>query len=510
VRDKTFFRDPVFLALLLVLSVFLFAGLGDDYLWQDEAESAILARNILEFGYPRAFDGVNTTTTWIETGLGPNYAWNFHPWLHFYPAALSFALLGESTFSARFPFALFGLGVFLLTYYLALELFKNINTARISAFLTAFSVPFILLMRQCRYYSMTVFFSLLAVVFYLRFLKEKKGALIALFLSLLLLFYTNHGAFIPVFAGLALYHALFCFKPGQLPRLSVFALVLAALTIPWFVYSNSGYHAVALELNTIRQNLEFQVRVLNKYIIPLGFFAVVYLARAIKTKRFLFSLSPDDKKPIKLFLVIIATTILFFCFVHHRLLRYLVFIFPLLFILQAYVLERWLRAKRILTYVILALLVTTNLFQSSLGYAFSGKFKEKFRSYLSSYIYEITHDYSGPAEGIVGFLQENASSGETVKYAYGDSPMFYIKDLKFENGHFFENETFPDWVIFSRHWCGGEEGFNGKYMRKIAGRYKKYVIDAPDIPWQNRPDDLEYHRFRTDTETPRIIIFEKR
>ena len=51
--------DPWLLLFLALGAALLLANLGNGCLWQDEAETAVLGKNILRFGYPRAFDGVN-------------------------------------------------------------------------------------------------------------------------------------------------------------------------------------------------------------------------------------------------------------------------------------------------------------------------------------------------------------------------------------------------------------------------------------------------------------------
>ena len=40
--------------LLILAGLLLLSNLGNGYLWQDEAETALLARHTLEFGYPTA------------------------------------------------------------------------------------------------------------------------------------------------------------------------------------------------------------------------------------------------------------------------------------------------------------------------------------------------------------------------------------------------------------------------------------------------------------------------
>ena len=50
----------VLVALGVVLgAVLIFAGLSQRYLWDDEAETALLAERVLRFGVPLAWDGAS-------------------------------------------------------------------------------------------------------------------------------------------------------------------------------------------------------------------------------------------------------------------------------------------------------------------------------------------------------------------------------------------------------------------------------------------------------------------
>src|SRR5581483_2836846 len=44
--------------LAVVAAGLLFTALGADYLWEDEGDTAVLARTILQHGVPKAWDGV--------------------------------------------------------------------------------------------------------------------------------------------------------------------------------------------------------------------------------------------------------------------------------------------------------------------------------------------------------------------------------------------------------------------------------------------------------------------
>src|SRR6187455_1783146 len=124
-------RTPAFewtaVAVIVILAgVLLFWRLGAVYLWQDEANTAVLAVRMLKFGKPLAYDGVNLLTNdnfaaedrstvgsrttnpraavdyVIARGdLKPDTSWIFHPWGQFVAAAASIRLLGQTTIAAR-------------------------------------------------------------------------------------------------------------------------------------------------------------------------------------------------------------------------------------------------------------------------------------------------------------------------------------------------------------------------------------------------------------------------
>lgn len=97
--------------LAAVAGVLLFWGLGEKYLWQDEAATAVLASNLLKFGKTLSYDGVNLVTVdfyltedggidqrardpktaveyYIRRGdLRRDTAWIWHPWGQFAVAA---------------------------------------------------------------------------------------------------------------------------------------------------------------------------------------------------------------------------------------------------------------------------------------------------------------------------------------------------------------------------------------------------------------------------------------
>ncbi|MBD3379559.1 MAG: phospholipid carrier-dependent glycosyltransferase [Candidatus Omnitrophica bacterium] len=486
----------VLFGILALGGVLLFSNLGDQYLWQDEAETAQLAKNTLKFGFPRAWDGTNLVNPRIRTGYGPDHGWRYHPWGQFYLAAASFYFLGTSTFAARFPFALLGLVNIFLLYLFVYRSTGKRTPALIASFLMAVSVPYLLLMRQCRYYAPAVLLVLLALILYLEFLRKRSGFLLAgLSVSLVLLAYTVHGMFLPVSAALFLHFTIFAFDKKLLLKMVPAGVIVVLAAIPWFIYSNSGAHVGDISPERLFKNLEFQIRMINKYIFPAFFFLSVYVFRILWKRRWKIRLGEREKNSLRLLGCVILATLCAFCFPEERNFRYLVFFIPLFSFIEGLILLRLLNYSRTLFVSFVLISVFTGIFNMGTPNFF-----------LPKYLYEITHEYKGPIEGIVKFLEENASEGDEVKIIYGDLPLMFYTDLRIDNSQIYDEEHMPEWIIFRRGW---HERLDNKYYTRVAESYKKHIIDYPDIKWENRPGDLSYHRFSTDTKAPGVVIFEK-
>ena len=95
--NRAGWRDPFWIVLILLAPLLLFPNLGNRFLWQDEAETALLARSVVQHGYPLAHDGQRTISDQPGSpDVNDAGVWIWTPWLQLYPVAASFALLGES------------------------------------------------------------------------------------------------------------------------------------------------------------------------------------------------------------------------------------------------------------------------------------------------------------------------------------------------------------------------------------------------------------------------------
>ena len=213
-------------------------------------------------------------------------------------------------------------------------------------------------------------------------------------------------------------------------------------------------------------------------------------------KKLSIKLTNEEKDALKLVFVVTAVSLFAFCFAEERNFRYLVYFIPLLSIVQGMILLRFAEVKRALVVIFLFVSVGTGVFNMGTPNYFFPK-----------YLYEVTHDYDGPVEGIVKFLQENSEIGDTVKIIYGDLPLIFYTGLKVDNSCIYDDGHMPEWIVFRRGW---HEKLDNEYYTKVQKKYKKHVLEYPDIMWENRPGDLGYHRFKTDKRAPGVIVFERK
>ncbi len=155
------------LALITALgAALIFTNLDDRYLWEDEAETALLAQRVLRFGVPIAWDGRDLISQRCGTDYDANYLWRQTPWAQFYVTALSFKLFGADTLTARLPFAALGVLAIVSLYVLGVSLFGDRGLALLAAAILVLSVPFLLYVRQARYYAIAVLTGIWVLYFF--------------------------------------------------------------------------------------------------------------------------------------------------------------------------------------------------------------------------------------------------------------------------------------------------------------------------------------------------------
>lgn len=178
---------------------------------------------------------------------------DFKPGVYVYLTIPFVTLLGLSEVAARLPSALFGVLTVGLLYFLILELFDNKKLALVGSFFLAVSPWHLLLSRPAFEANIALFFNLLGIYFFLKFIKNRSVSSFFLFaFSFLISLYTYHASklIVPLLIfGLG----FFWFKELiRLPKKFGFiALLFLLLTIPMYFGAILGREGGRFEVFSI-------------------------------------------------------------------------------------------------------------------------------------------------------------------------------------------------------------------------------------------------------------------
>ncbi|MCK4752405.1 MAG: glycosyltransferase family 39 protein [Planctomycetes bacterium] len=515
-------KECIFLIIALVLSsILLLANLGNRYLWQDEAQTALVSKTILSHGVPLGYDGKNSFSAESENEYGQDYIWKWHPWVPFYLTALSFKLFGLNAFAARLPFALFGIATIMLTYFFAKSVTRDMKTASVATVLLMLSVPFLLLSRQCRYYSLIAFFSLLSLYGYMILLEKKKTGTIIFLISGILLFHCNH-LFCALMLVTVFVHALLCHR-NILLRVFALCAIVSLVNIPWIMWvselGNMDFFGSHLFTGRTGPFLAAYFRYIHYFIFPF-FLLLIPVAQALlwKQDKIIKAVTVDSAflwKNLLLLILFIVLTIIGLLIVSPRpFLRYITQLIPVFCVIAAIIITSAIRPYFKTATVVIVILLAAVFFVDYQRGKTQANAKGIEHLNFFDYIEEITHDYDGPIEGMVKFLNENADDDDTVAITYGDMPLKFYTNLRIIGGLTGEDLTpalQADWVIVRKYHSGKADLKVKRYFLQNISPYKyeRIVIDYPDILWENRPSPYR-HEFRTVKDEEKVVIHRKR
>src|SRR5262245_8905378 len=318
-------------AVVLVSALLIFFALDARILWIDEAETALLGRSILERGVPTAFDGRNLVSQELGREYGSNYVWRWTPWLDKYLAAGSFAVLGESTFAARLPFALLGLLCVISVYPLALAFFRDRWIGVLAMAVLALSVPFILHVRQCRYYSPIILCSIWTLYFFVGMARGRRFAVAGFVTAMTLLFQSSILNATATAVALVPCVLVKRFDASALRRAALAAAVLLVLNAPSVYFFTPGVSE--RRLSTFGQNLRAHLELTNRYTFPFVML-LLFLALAPLARRRPF-LEAQAWRPFLVLVVFLAAYLLAVSAAPWSFYRYTVGLLPLAAVLLA-------------------------------------------------------------------------------------------------------------------------------------------------------------------------------
>jgi hypothetical protein len=501
--------------LLLLAALLIFPNLDDRRLWDDEAETALLARNTLRFGVPIAWDGVNLISQECGTDYDSNYLWRQTPWLPIYVAAGSFALLEASTFSARLPFALLGLLAVPSMYVLARRASGDRVVAVLAAGSLLLSVPLLLHVRQCRYYAVAILAVIWVLYFFFLLSTHRRLAAAGLALALTVLMHASHLLFFGAVAGLVL---------------AALVLALPATTLEWLVAALAGAFIVNLRwllgsgveqtsgrllaLATVRSfvsNLASYAASIELYAFPAVLLAVALLGLGVAARS-----RPDFRSfPLRACLALVVFAlghILVVATVPFVFFRYMITLLPVFALLQAWAIRAVATRSPVLAAAILLLALLPDRAELIHG---------RLSVTLARYIDEITHHVPGPIDGIVRHLETAARPGDRLFISYGDLPRRFYTPLEIRGGRGCQSLTGwppPDWVIVryffrlqpSSAAMKDDSERTVRYLKTGLSQTMYRRIDLPvvDTVWENIPEP-DRHTYRDPGDRPKITLYEK-
>jgi hypothetical protein len=170
---------------ILLSAILLFTHLGHYALWDDEAITALTARGVWRTGDTSAIAGHNYVL--YRNGLiTRDLKDRATPPLQFYVVAPFLGLLGDTPLAARLPFAVLGIACVSLVLYWLKKSDADATTWLLTAIAIIGNVSFMLYFRQCRYYGLTMFFTVAAGYAYLHVNSHRNKIILSIVMLLLL------------------------------------------------------------------------------------------------------------------------------------------------------------------------------------------------------------------------------------------------------------------------------------------------------------------------------------
>lgn len=499
-------------------------GLDNAAFWDDEAQTAITARNFIARGELTGWDGRNLYA--YRNGALLDERLNIiNPPLDSLVCALSFALFGPSTWSGRILFTVIGLIAFAV---FALALRQDFPFDRWHWFfaisLVMLSPVFLLYIRQSRYYALGIFFSLAVFYCYRRSVATGRWPyVILLSVSSILLFYSHFLLCVAFLLSIAVAFTIFHRRSVAVTmgrQFLVAILIFLAGTLPYAIH-----HRIWHRPDMIQEPLSLQKIVLLWWNIrDLNFINVLPVILLIISIPLLLKhwKTEPNRRVVMEWGVIAFANVVFISLlspqpVTHTAfadVRYLIASFPLFAALIGFCLGALKKTSTLLSVLGWVLLLTTNLLTYTPG-------RWEFRWLLPAYLYEIHSAYPTANSAAVEFVTHHAKKDELI-FAYPEylnyPLMFYGGDwvrfcclLSYDtklpkdtmrklNAPLFMEENFPDWIIsFGAH-EGAKERLRFFSREHIEGgrniRYRYQLVDILDVYWrQTQRPELPWHAF---------------
>lgn len=491
----------------LVYGVFLVLGGWAHTLWGDEAETALYARSILQYGVPRGWDGVNLMGFADGATLHANTLITSNPWPQYYLVAASFAVFGESSFAARLPFIFLAIISLPLLFLIAKQI-GGTSLGLIVALLAATSVQYILFSYQARYFSII---SVAALLNFYSVGRRERFAFLLFVGSGIVFIFSNYISFpfwyVSLFVSSVAVRLIDKdqFVEKFIKKYITGGILIAAVFLPWFLYFQPARRG-AINTGTIVAFLShfpswfwaLYTQFNNANVLPIGciFLGVLFSKKLIFVGIFIL---------IYFILVTIASMMTVTDSSLYSI-RFHTAIIPIIFIGLGIIMRELWRWKKVVGGVACFIFITTNIWTF-----------QKPVSFLYEYLREVIERYQTTDEVVSEFLTLHSTQGERafVSLDRSHEPLVFFlgNRLKFINRVSFANDRLfpknfsalpsyiyhfigePEWVIL----YGNEKNKHPVDWRPVpAGidltKYEKTVMPVSALDF-SRPE-LTLHSFQ--------------
>lgn len=392
---KQFQKNKVtFLLIITMMSILVFANIGNRYMFIDEAIEAMLGKNILDFGIPKAWDGKNLIMAEVNGNeFNEELIYVRKNWFSNYIAAFGQLLSrflelskDESVTLMRSFFALMGVISAIALYYLVKEMTDRERIPNITLAFYAFSVNLLLYIRSIYYLSPTLLFTNLTILFYTKFVRTKSSkSMVCFTVSAILLFHSFYPYFLITMMSILTIFIFFDFdkqmlKEKMLRKIIISLFLILMATVPWYIYARSFLATVEkgqfTSFSLFIESLLGYLWQIHAYFFPFISIGIIYFSiliskgrKAINKNitlktRGVTSLSNGKKKyrgivfsglQVVFNLLVISSTTNFLDT------RRLIGAIPFLFYFMAVAIDFFIENKKIIGYAVLALCLFTNI-----------------------------------------------------------------------------------------------------------------------------------------------------
>jgi len=512
-RELRALAEPFAAAVLLLGALLLFGNLGGRGLWQDEAETAVLARRVLVHGVPLADDGVDAVSAELGRDRGADGVWNWSPWLPIYMAAASFRIFGESETAARLPFALAGWLCLPVVFLLARRWFDSLWAARFSALALALSTPFLLNVRQARGYALAAL-AVAVLLLCLDGLRAGRRRAAAVFVAAALtLFYANYLLAFALAVALASAAPLLRPSRAEAKRLALAAAACAAGALPGFLYFHVFARSGGLDFQRFCAQLGNGAAMLVAHVLPWPFALGLLWAYA----RFL---PAGTARRVRFLLALVAAYVAALALAPWLFFRYLIALAPVAAMLVGFGLDLLRRRSRAAAVAAAVLLGTDAFALIPLGLfgARGARWTDPgpFHSPWLGLVRQLGDDSPSCDKAAAAYVKERARLGDVVLTNYGDTVLQFYTGLRVRGGD--QGPPWPqspEWAVMHPYEISRDPGRDWEVLQffraRVAPGGSGYTLEpfrCVDPVLADAPDP-DTHLFARPATGPSLLIFRR-